>query len=422
MFGALEVRGAALLSPSLPPSAGERSGAAGLGSGLDDIDGESSDCSNSGRGAGVGAGEGRVLRGRRWDYRVVKRVGHGTFGEVLQCVRVPQAASSSPSPSPSSSSSATEATVAVKRVFLQKQVRSKESCYANTLEHAVREAETLERLAPGRREGEGAAAEAEVNVVSIFEHWVEESQCVLSLAMEFCLTDLRCVLADPFLSSALRQGAVAAPATAPPGSGGLAVAKYVMVSLLRGLSRCHAAGVIHRDIKPGNCLVTSRGEVKLGDFGQATMLAYYRRRGEGGDLGNSAGGDDDDDDDDGNGGFLTHAVSTRWYRAPELLYGSRSYDEKVDLWSLGCTFAEMLSTEGQALARGESDIDQMAKVFQIFGTPAERRWPGVSRLPDFGKIIFDEFEPAPLARFFPDGTSQEFISLLQSMLQVSARA
>ena len=128
----------------------------------------------------------RTLRGGK--YKVLKVVGHGTFGEVLQCEVISGERGreidsgigidnnnevSIDSSSPSSSS-----VVAVKRVFLQKNVRSTESCYANTLEHAIREVKTLERV-------------HSEHVVKVFEHWVDEQQFVLSMALEYCLTDLR---------------------------------------------------------------------------------------------------------------------------------------------------------------------------------------------------------------------------------------
>lgn len=285
------------------------------------------------------SGSGRTLRNGK--YAVISLVGHGTFGEVLKCEETPEAGDGD-------ARGGGRRLVAVKRVFLQKTVRSKETCYANTLEHAAREAETLRSVRCA-------------NVLRIYDQWEDEH--VLSMALEYCVADLRHLLDK-------HPEVVRAPA----------MGKRIMRDLLAGLSAIHAKGIIHRDIKPSNCLVSSEGIVKLGDFGQATFAETYRREGS-----------------------LTHAVSTRWYRAPELLYGSRTYSSSVDVWSLGCTIAELVLPH--PLVCGESDIDQMAKVFRCFGTPTEESWPGVGALPDHGKIIFDVFEARPFASVFPGASA-----------------
>ena len=69
---------------------------------------------------------------------------------------------------------------------------------------------------------------------------------------------------------------------------------------------------------------------------------------------------------------LSHQVATRWYRAPELLYASRSYDLAVDIWSIGVIIAELMML--RALFPGNSDIDQMSRVFQIMGSPDTVQW------------------------------------------------
>lgn len=72
---------------------------------------------------------------------------------------------------------------------------------------------------------------------------------------------------------------------------------------------------------------------------------------------------------------------TLWYRAPEILLGSKHYATPVDIWSVGCIFAEMVN--GRPLFPGDSEIDELFRVFRNLGTPNEEVWPGVSNLPDF---------------------------------------
>ena len=77
----------------------------------------------------------------------------------------------------------------------------------------------------------------------------------------------------------------------------------------------------------------------------------------------------------------THEVVTLWYRAPDVLMGSRKYSTPVDLWSVGCIFGEM--SAGKPLFPGTSDADQLVRIFQILGNPTEETWPSLADLPDY---------------------------------------
>ena len=72
---------------------------------------------------------------------------------------------------------------------------------------------------------------------------------------------------------------------------------------------------------------------------------------------------------------------TLWYRAPEILLGSKLYSCPVDMWAIGCIFAELSS--GNAIFKGDSQLDQIMRIFRYLGTPTERTWPGVKKLPNF---------------------------------------
>lgn len=74
-------------------------------------------------------------------------------------------------------------------------------------------------------------------------------------------------------------------------------------------------------------------------------------------------------------------VITLWYRAPEILLGSHHYSTAVDMWSVGCVFAEMITL--RPIFPGDSQIDQLFRIFRMLGTPNDELWPGISKLPDF---------------------------------------
>jgi serine/threonine protein kinase len=140
--------------------------------------------------------------------------------------------------------------------------------------------------------------------------------------------------------------------------------KSFMRQLLVGVKFCHTRRVLHRDLKPQNLLIDRHGtQLKLGDFGLARAFGIPVRQ-------------------------YTHEVVTLWYRAPEILLGSKHYSTPVDLWSVGAIFAEMVT--GSALFPGDSEIDELFQIFQVLGTPTEAIWPGVSKLRDF-KPSFPKF-------------------------------
>ncbi|XP_062367008.1 cyclin-dependent kinase 2 isoform X3 [Cinclus cinclus] len=117
-------------------------------------------------------------------------------------------------------------------------------------------------------------------------------------------------------------------------------------------------------------------------------------------------------------------VVTLWYRAPEILLGCKYYSTAVDIWSLGCIFAEMITR--RALFPGDSEIDQLFRIFRTLGTPDEAAWPGVSALPDY-KATFPRWARQDLAKVLPP-LDDEGRKLLAQMLhydpnkRISAKA
>ncbi|GLT48561.1 hypothetical protein SLA2020_221790 [Shorea laevis] len=105
-------------------------------------------------------------------------------------------------------------------------------------------------------------------------------------------------------------------------------------------------------------------------------------------------------------GALTSCVGTRWFRAPELLYGSTDYGLEVDLWSLGCIFAELFTLN--PLFPGDSDIDQLTRIISTMGNITEEAWPGCSKLPDYRIISFAKVEnPVGLEACLPNRSQDE---------------
>ncbi|CAM9316191.1 unnamed protein product [Chrysoparadoxa australica] len=136
----------------------------------------------------------------------------------------------------------------------------------------------------------------------------------------------------------------------------ISIMKSFLYQLLRGVAYCHHHRVLHRDLKPQNLLINREGELKLADFGLARAFGIPVRS-------------------------YTHEVVTLWYRAPDVLMGSRKYSTPVDIWSIGCIFAEMAN--GGPLFTGTSEKDQLERIYRQLGTPSEATYPGLRELPDY---------------------------------------
>ncbi|KAJ1645307.1 mitogen activated protein kinase [Coemansia asiatica] len=122
--------------------------------------------------------------------------------------------------------------------------------------------------------------------------------------------------------------------------------QYFLYQILRALKYIHSCNVLHRDLKPANILLNANCDLKVCDFGLA--------RGA-------------NNDSDTNESFLTEYVATRWYRAPEIMLSFKEYTKAIDIWSVGCIMAEMLSKE--PLFPGRDYHHQLKLIFDILGTP-----------------------------------------------------
>eukprot|EP01082_Thalassiosira_pseudonana_P012723 g11136.t1 g11136 contig5:185420-186957(+) len=171
------------------------------------------------------------------------------------------------------------------------------------------------------------------------------------------------------------------------------VVRSFMQQILNGVGYCHTHRVLHRDLKPHNLLISADGQtLKLADFGLARLSGLPN-------------------------GPYTYEVVTLWYRAPELLLGASRYSAAVDVWSVGCIFAEMAT--GLPLFPGRSDIDQLIKIFQRRGTPnPSTNWHGVDRMPHYNPE-FPKWPERPITDFVPMEAlgSNSAADLLTNLLQ-----
>jgi len=165
------------------------------------------------------------------------------------------------------------------------------------------------------------------NVMRLYD--VIHTETKLVLVFEFCEQDLK-----KYMDTHGERGALAPE-----------VVRSFMYQLLRGTAFCHANRVLHRDLKPQNLLINRKGELKIGDFGLARAFGVPVNT-------------------------FSNEVVTLWYRAPDVLLGSRTYNTSIDVWSCGCIFAEMIT--GVPLFRGRDNQDQLTNIMRIVGTPDDR--------------------------------------------------
>jgi cyclin-dependent kinase len=170
------------------------------------------------------------------------------------------------------------------------------------------------------------------------------------------------------------------------------VIKSFLKQLLLGIDHCHSNKVLHRDLKPQNLLVNRDGVLKLADFGLARAFGIPVKN-------------------------YTHEVVTLWYRAPDILMGSKVYSTQVDMWSVGCIFAELVN--GKPLFAGASEEDQLDKIFKLTGHPDLDEWTDMKDLPLY-KDDFPKHEGRTWAEMVPN-LDEEGLDLLSNFLQCEPR-
>ncbi|KAK8403555.1 hypothetical protein O3P69_000542 [Scylla paramamosain] len=174
------------------------------------------------------------------------------------------------------------------------------------------------------------------NIVCLKEVVVGRSLESIFLVMEYCEQDLASLLDNmqkPFLETHV---------------------KCIMMQVFKGLAYLHKKEIVHRDVKVSNLLLTNMGTIKIADFGLARELGHPMSP-------------------------MTPQVVTLWYRAPELLFQTKTQTSGVDMWAAGCILGELLLHK--PLLPGKSEIDQINLIIDLLGTPNDNIWPEFSQLP-----------------------------------------
>lgn len=170
------------------------------------------------------------------------------------------------------------------------------------------------------------------------------------------------------------------------------VLRNILFQVLQGLAHMHRHGFFHRDLKPENLLCCGPELVKIADLGLAREV---RSRPP-----------------------YTEYVSTRWYRAPEVLLRDTRYGAPIDLWALGCIMAELYTA--RPLFPGNSEIDQLHRICAVLGTPDRDAWPEGYSLADALRFRFPSAGAVPLARVVPTA-SPPALALLTALLRYPPR-
>ncbi|KAJ3050491.1 TFIIH complex serine/threonine-protein kinase subunit kin28 [Rhizophlyctis rosea] len=289
------------------------------------------------------------------EYIKEKKIGEGTYAVVYQGWAVPIVKISPEDKSKEVLPDKDKEAVAGKRKIAIKKIKVNRSAWKDGMDLAsIREVKFLRELKHPNI----------IELIDVFSHKTN-----LNLVLEFLDADLEMLIKNkPLKFSA-------------------ADIKSWMLMLCRGIYHCHRHFILHRDLKPNNLLLASDGQLKIADFGLARDYGDPKRP-------------------------MTSEVVTRWYRSPELLMGAKMYSGAVDMWSVGCIFAELLMRV--PYFAGDTDIGQLDMIFQALGTPTEADWPGMKHLPSF--VEFKRYQRTPYSQLFT-AAGPDALDLLDKLLQ-----
>ncbi|KAI0442645.1 kinase-like domain-containing protein [Xylaria telfairii] len=210
------------------------------------------------------------------------------------------------------------------------------------------------------------------NIVDLHEVMIEKNECYM--VFEYLSHDLTGLLNHPSYKLDAAQK------------------KHLAMQLFEGLDYLHKRGVLHRDIKAANILVSSDGILKLADFGLARFYAKRHQL------------------------DYTNRVITIWYRSPELLLGETRYGAAVDIWSAACVMVEIFTRH--AIFPGDGgEISQLEKIYNILGTPNRKEWPGLADTPWFELLRPGYRKPNVFADKYKERVPAAAFDLLAEMFQ-----
>jgi serine/threonine protein kinase len=168
------------------------------------------------------------------------------------------------------------------------------------------------------------------------------------------------------------------------------VVKKMFNQILSAVTFAHSHSIVHRDLKPSNIMITQDLQIKVGDFGLARYLGQPPQR------------------------CFTTEVGTMYYVAPEMFFGSTVYNASVDVWSLGCILAEMLTKV--VIFHDPTSPSPIFAIFDVMGNPKSEEWEEVKTLPHFHKYSFGKPREKMLFIRYPQLQSSPFKTLLESTL------
>ena len=209
-------------------------------------------------------------------------------------------------------------------------------------------------------------------IVSLLDMIIEPKK--IYLIFEYLKTDLKIFLDNLPKKKYLEQKTI----------------KKFMFQLLTATSELHSKRIIHRDLKPQNILLDKNYNLKIADFGLARTFSIPIRP-------------------------YTNNVVTLWYRAPEILLGAPEYSTPIDVWALGCIFFEICTKKG--LIMGETETEQINRMFRVLGTPLESDWPGIGAFAKYDEQTVPNLKKVRMREVLGGGFLGDLgVDLLQRML------
>ncbi|WFD29624.1 hypothetical protein MSPP1_000634 [Malassezia sp. CBS 17886] len=302
------------------------------------------------------ASEGKTGEQRELAYTSCRIIGNGSFGVVFQARLVRNAGHGKDSEPATDSSPEASESIAIKKVLQDKRFKNRELQIMRVIKHP--------------------------NVVDLraffYTNGDKKDEVFLNLVLEYV----------PETVYRATRHYTKVKQTMP-----ILLVKLYMYQILRSLAYIHSLGICHRDIKPQNLLLDPRtGVLKLCDFGSAKILVP--------------------------GEPNVSYICSRYYRAPELIFGATNYTTNIDIWSTGCVMAELM--QGLPLFPGESGIDQLVEIIKVLGTPSREQIKTMN--PNYMEHKFPQIRPHPFSKIFRPRTPADAIDLITNILQYTPQA